>query len=155
MIAGGTGPLGVSNIVEIIDLLNPAFKCKWNDVRAARAGSIGGIVQNKLLICGGNSQNSFNNGIILRSNEELQLIEGRRYASSVVLNETRLWVCGGKDHKSSSEFISLDQPPENGPKLSFNVSHHCMVQVDSKSIYLIGGSQPYQGLPNVTKYLDN
>ena len=54
------------------------------------------------------------------------------------------WVSGGKYdliRKNSSEFISLDQPPENGPKLPFTVSNHCMIQVDSKSIYLIGGYQ--------------
>ena len=74
-----------------------------------------------------------------------ELSEGRRLASSVVLNETRLWVSGGKDDKgnymNSSEFISLNQPPEDGPKLPFTVSYHCMVQVDSTSIYLIGGWQ--------------
>ena len=41
----------------------------------------------------------------------------------------------------SSEFISLDQPPEDGPKLPFTVNGHSMVQVDSTSIYLIGGYQ--------------
>ena len=146
LIAGGYDnfPENITNIVEIIDLLNPAFKCKWNDERTARIGSIGGLLQNQLLICGGQYHNS-NNGIILQSNEELQLIDRRTFASSVVLNETRLWVCGGQDQEynpmNSSEFISLDQPPEDGPKLPFTVSYHCMVQVDSKSIYLIGGIQ--------------
>ena len=150
MIAGGYDQQdNASNIVEIIDLINPAFQYKWNDVRAARVGSIGGILQNQPLICGGSDPDviftNSNNGIILRSNKELQLIKRRRFASSVVLNDTRLWVCGGRDkgwdRMNSSEFISLDQPPEDGPKLPFNVSDHCMVQVDSKSIYLIGGFQ--------------
>ena len=35
----------------------------------------------------------------------------------------------------------MDQPPEDGPKLPFTVSYHSMVQVDSTSIYLIGGYQ--------------
>ena len=157
MIAGGRDHLHgfASNVVEIIDLLNPVFKYTWNDVRAARIGSIGGIVQNQSLICGGYDQNSkiFNNGIILQSNEELQLIEGRIFASSIVLNETRLWVSGGIgekwNHMNSSEYISLDQPPEDGPELPFTVSSHCMVQVDSKSIYLIGGYQ--NGIPSSDK----
>ena len=136
-----------TNIVEIVDLINPNFALKWNDDRAARTVSIGGILQNQPLICGGRDSiwKNFNNGIILGSNQEIPLIKGRRYASSVVLNETRLLVTGGRDETwkdlNSSEFISLDQPPEDGPKLPFTVSAHCMVQVDSTSIYLIGGCQ--------------
>ena len=149
LIAGGFDQHhNASNTVEIIDLINPAFRRKWNNERAARAGPMGGILQNQPLIFGGHDGNmrNINNGIILRTNEELTLIEGRIFASSIVLNETRLWVCGGIERHimnrlNSSEFISLDQPPEDGPKLPFTVSHHCMVQVDSKSIYLIGGRQ--------------
>ena len=138
------------NIVEIVDLINPNFALKWNDDRAARRGSIGGILQNQPFICGGFDRNlkNFNNGIILGSNQEIPLIKGRRFASSVVLNETRLLVTGGRDENgkdlNSSEFISLDQPPEDGPKLPFTVYHHSMVLVDSTSIYLIGGCQDYK-----------
>ena len=140
------------NIVEIVDLINPNFALKWNDDRAARIGSIGGILQNQPLICRGRDSNwkHFNNGIILGSNQEIPLIKGRRFASSVVLNETRLLVTGGRDEKwkdlNSSEFISLDQPPEDGPKLPFTVSHHSMIQVDLTSIYLIGFIIAMQGL---------
>ena len=149
LIAGGSYDQhsNVTNIVEIVDLINPSFALKWDDNRAARMGSIGGILQNQPFICGGRDSNwqNVNNGIILGSNQEIPLIKGRRFASSVVLNETRLLVTGGTDekwkHLNSSEFISLDQPPEDGPKLPFTVSFHCMVQVDATSIYLIGGWQ--------------
>ena len=148
MIAGGSDQhSNFTNIVEIVDLINPNFALKWNDDRAARSGSIGGILQNQPFICGGYDSHlkNVNNGIILGSNQEIPLIKGRRYASSIVLNETRLLVTGGKDDKwkdlNSSEFISLDQPPEDGPKLPFTVYAHCMVQVDSTSIYLSGGKQ--------------
>ena len=150
MIAGGWNQHdNITNIVEIVDLINPNFALKWNDDRAARIGSIGGILQNQPFICGGRDSNwkHFNNGIILGSNQENPLINGRRFASSVVLNETRLLVTGGWDEKwkeLNSEFISLDQPPEDGPKLPFTVSYHNMVQVDSTSIYLIGGWQDYK-----------
>ena len=148
LIAGGYNQRGtITNIVEIVDLINPNFALKWNDDRAARIGSIGGILQNQPFICGGRDSmlKISNNGIILGSNQEIPLIKGRKFASSVVLNETRLLVTGGTDEKwkdlNSSEFISLDQPPEDGPKLPFTVSGHSMVQVDSTSIYLIGGYQ--------------
>ena len=152
LIAGGSNRHGITigtitNIVEIVDLINPNFALKWNDDRAARIGSIGGILQNQPLICEGRDSNAtnFNNGIILGSNQEIPLIKGRRFASSVVLKKTRLLVTGGWDEKrkdmNSSEFISLDQPPEDGPKLPFTVFEHCMVQVNSNTIYLIGGWQ--------------
>ena len=149
MIAGGWDQSGnVLDSLEIIDLINPAFKYHWNDIRAARIGSIGGIVQNRPFICGGLNQvgKEFNNGIILQSNEEFQLVKDGRHdkSSSIVLNDTRLWVTGGKDGRNglnSSKFILFNQSPEDGPKLPFTVSHHCMVQVDSKTIYLIGGKQ--------------
>ena len=148
LIAGGRDQNGtITNIVEIVDLINPNFALKWNDDRAARIGSIGGILQNQPFICGGCDSNCKNvkNGIILGSNQEIPPIKGRRFASSIVLNETRLLVTGGWDENvkdlNSSAFISLDQPPEDGPKLPFTVYAHSMVQVDSTSIYLIGGWQ--------------
>ena len=42
---------------------------------------------------------------------------------------------------TSTEFISLDQPPKNGPHLPFDVHDHAMVQVDPNTIYIIGGIQ--------------
>ena len=86
-------------------------------------------------------------GIVIGSNEETYEyeIEERRSASSVVLNQSRLWVTGGYignwNKLNTSQFLSLDQPPEKGPDLPFAVSCHCMVQVDSETIYLIGGFQ--------------
>ena len=161
LIAGGSDQhYNTTNIVEIVDLINPNFALKWNDDRAARIGSIGGILQNQPLICGGFDRNlkNVNNGIILGSNQEIPLIKGRRFASSVVLNETRLLVTGGMDETwkqlNSSEFISLDQPPEDGPKLPFTVSCHSMVQVDSTSTYLIGGYQQGSKLSEKTWIID-
>ena len=56
-----------------------------------------------------------------------------------------IWVTGGHigngNKLNTSQFLSLDQPPEKGPELPFTVGYHCMVQVDSETIYLIGGCQ--------------
>ena len=133
IIAGGSDCRGseATNSIEIIDLVNPKFKCTWVDERAARQAPFGGIIQNKLL---------------LGSNEGIY-VNGRR--SGVVLDQIRLWVTGGWDEKGNatktSQFISLDQPPEKGPELPFTVFKHCMVQVDPKTIYLIGGYQNNSG----------
>ena len=44
--------------------------------------------------------------------------------------------------KSSTEFISLDEPHAvPGPQIPIAVHHHCMVELDPKSIFIIGGYQ--------------
>ena len=68
--------------------------------------------------------------------------------SSVVLNESKIWVTGGifddGERLNSTEIISLDQPSVLGPKLPFTVSDHCLVLVNSSTIFLIGGIQNSQ-----------
>ena len=99
-----------------------------------------------MLFGGFGESNILKDGIVLGSNEETYEyeIEGRTSASSVVLNQSRLWVTGGlydRNHLNTSQFLSFDQPPEKGPDLPFTLGGHCMVQVDSETIYLIGGIQ--------------
>ena len=137
----------IIHMVEIIDLINPRLQCKFESESAARIGAVGGILENQLVMCGGfnDEWNVLEDGVILGSNKKFQLIEGRKYASSVALDQTRHWITGGMNDKymdlESTEIISLDQPPEKGPKLPFTVTYHSMVQVNSKTIYLIGGYQ--------------
>ena len=82
------------------------------------------------------------------------MLEKRVSSSSVVLNQKTLFVTGGYDvmggalsyHMSptlrlSTEIISLDQPPIKGPDLPFTIYSHSMVEVDSKTVFLIGGIQ--------------
>ena len=42
-----------SEEIEIIDLINPKFKCQITDSRMGRSGCVGGLLQNVPLICGG------------------------------------------------------------------------------------------------------
>ena len=147
--AGGIDETEQSSIcmVEIIDLINPRLKFKFEAEAATRIGAVGEILENQPIICGGRDEkwNVLEDGIILGSSNKIQLIEGRRSASSVVLDQTRIWITGGINDKwkrlEFTEFISLGQPPEKGPKLPFTVTYHSMVQVNSKTIYLIGGYQ--------------
>ena len=59
-------------------------------------------------------------------------LQKRAGASSVVLNPSTLWVVGGEgehyDDISSTEMITLDQPPAKGPELTFTISDHGMVK---------------------------
>ena len=65
-------------------------------------------------------------------------------ASSLILEDGRLWVVGGHDgynELSSTEFISLDKAPTLGPSLPFTISWHTMVQYDSEQVFIIAGKQ--------------
>ena len=42
-----------SEEIEIIDLINPKFKCQITDSRMGRSGCVGGLLRNVPLICGG------------------------------------------------------------------------------------------------------
>ena len=74
----------------------------------------------------------------------LQMQERRCCAASVVVNNSTMLITGGRGFgyaKRTTEFIYLDKPPVQGPKLPFYISKHSMIQVDSKTILMIAGEQ--------------
>ena len=142
MVSGGFSDEKGNLPLEIIDLINTKSKSDIVvDENASRTGATGGILQNQLVICGGYD----GDGIVIGSpNLSFEMTIPRRLASSVVLNESKIWVTGGVSNDrccvNSTEIISLDQPPIPGPYLPIAVSQHSMVLVDESAIYLIGGS---------------
>ena len=139
---------GNSIKIEIIDLINTKLKSKIVvDEKASRRGAIGGILQEQLFICGGFGDSSRNISIIRQPQYCEKMMHPRRYMSSVVINETILWITGGMSKSGplkSTEIVSLNQPAVSGPDLPFKVSHHSMVLVNPTTIYLIGGYQNNQ-----------
>ena len=72
------------------------------------------------------------------------MFEERWHAASVNLNESMIFIVGGLgsgSSRSTSVFITLEQPPIKGPDLNISVVGHCMIQYNESSIYLIGGRQ--------------
>ena len=74
------------------------------------------------------------------------MIVPRIHATSVVLNKSKIWVTGGVDpnhpsngFETSTEIISLNEPPVLGPDLPFPAFCHSMILVNPTTIYLIGG----------------
>ena len=144
MVAGGDIPL------EIIDLINPKLK---SDIVENENGNIygatGGILQNKIVLCGGhdNEDNVSNQiKIIGLPNYESKMTVPRMHARSIVLNKSQIWVTGGVDpnhpsngFETSTEIISLNEPPVLGPDLPFAAYCHSMILVNPTTIYLIGG----------------
>ena len=89
-----------SPALEIIDLINTKLKSvNVLDLNGVREGATGGILQNQLLICGGSGLPDFNSttkvSFIGMPNKGLEMMIPRTYMSSVVLNESKIWVTGG------------------------------------------------------------
>ena len=148
LVVGGWSQGGRNPPLEIIDLINTKSKSNIvKDKNGLRGGATGGILQDQLLICGGrgsSGDSARNISIIREPNYCGKMIYPRRYMSSIVLNESIIWVTGGMSNNGqlkSTEIVSFDQPAVPGPDLPFTVSHHSMVLVDPKTIYLIGGEQ--------------
>ena len=144
MVAGGDIPL------EIIDLINPKSK---SDIVENENGNIygatGGILQNKIVLCGGHDkEDNVSNQIkiIGLPNYDSKMTVPRMHARSIVLNKSQIWVTGGVDPNhvpdialNSTEIISLNEPPVPGPDLPFAAFCHSMILVNPTTIYLIGG----------------
>ena len=148
LVVGGWSQEGKNPPLEIIDLINTKSKSDIvEDKNGSRGGATGGILQDQLLICGGHGSNgnsARNISIIREPNYCGKMIYPRRYMSSVVLNESIIWATGGMSNNGqlkSTEIVSFDQPVVPGPDLKFTVSHHSMVLVNPRTIYLLGGYQ--------------
>ena len=148
MVAGGSKGAGWAIIVdkvEIIDLIDTSKENEvYEDQSMARGSAFGGLLQNKLIVGGGYNptlRNLQDYKIHCHPDNSLIKTLDKRFRSScVVINQTKLYVTGGSG-KKSTEILSLDQFPVKGPELPFSMSSHSMVQIDSKTIYLIGGWQ--------------
>ena len=131
--------------LEIIDLIDMTSKpVIVADTNGSRKGAIGGILQNKPVICGGydsDIKSITNFSIIGMTNDNFKMISLREFSASIALNESKIWVTGGKSLTLSTEIISLDESPAAGPNFPFTVYSHSMVLVNPTTIYLIRGSQ--------------
>ena len=62
----------------------------------------------------------------------------------VKINDSTMWITGGKTGEISTEFITLDGS-KKGDDLPFDIEYHCMVKYDPKHILMIGGNYRLQG----------
>ena len=85
---------------EIVDLsIKGDNKCNWPDFPKSVASATGGLVGNTVIICGGkfsleNSDECYSlngEGVTFVAHMSIK----RRFAASVVLHDTILWVTGG------------------------------------------------------------
>ena len=133
---------------EIVDFLNPNAKYELLANKVPRVDfATGGLLQNSPIVCGGGYHGITSRDCVVigKPEMEIKMIEKRRFAASVALDQNTLWIVGGTDEDfndlNSTEFIKLGQLSVKGRDLPFTISYHSMIQYDEKSIYIIGGCQ--------------
>ena len=151
-----TGKRDIGQHIEILDLKNSrnelivpyGFGEYYSN---KRYGCVGGLLKGQPVICGGGSHTDvFQDYFTINEpNKKTNMLQKRCHASGVVLNQNKLWIVGGDGGSkwyenvsgNTSEFISLEKEPQEGPDLPFTISHHSMVIYNEKSIFIIGGLQ--------------
>ena len=85
---------------EIVDLLNPNAKHQLLANNVPRViGATGGLLQNSPIVCGGRDEHwkySQDCVAIGKPEIEIKMIEKRKYAASVALEQNALWIVGGR-----------------------------------------------------------
>ena len=112
-----THDAGLTNLIEIIDLINTELKTEVVvDENGLRGGAAtGGILWNQPVICGGydsDGNTKPNVSIIGAPKNCFEVMIPRKFSSSAVLNKLKLWVTGGisdpQNAEMSTEIISLE-----------------------------------------------
>ena len=104
-----------------------------------------GLINNKPLVCDGNTNNEVNDCYIFQDAEwkkSVSLPERSLYSGSTVINNTLLWI--GGNYVSYNQKLSLLVDPyegavQPGPELPYNVGEHCMVNINEDLVMFIGG----------------
>ena len=126
---------------EVIDLENSSLTCEsFGELDTARKYSVGGLLENTPIVCGGYPLNR-QSCLIFGQSQSVTMTEPRYVTASIVLNTTTMWVLGGyggSNYLSSSEFITLENAVA-GPSLPYKIGNHCAVKFNESQIYVIGG----------------
>ena len=124
----------------------------WVDYPLEVEGAYGGLLENTPLICGGRKTFMIYTDECYSLNEETskfvtRMSVNRIGGTSIVLNETILWISGGRVYEvlnsgkrvASSEYINLSGSTP-GPDLPMNLMHHAKIAINTTHSMVIGGS---------------
>jgi len=159
LIVGGYSTYSGGNhlATEVIDVQpNSNVTSSFEDIPSQRRHAVGGLLGSTPILCGGDDENdrdqyscfTYSHGYWIKTH----FMTTKRYvAASVQINATTLWILGGYQGEfttiggysdkrlDSSEFVGIDSTVgKPGPKLPYDVSHHCAVKYKNK-VYMIGG----------------
>ena len=161
------------NTTELVELTNTNQSCQnWNDYPFALAVASGAMVSGSPIICGGWSglrgsgirKQCYSMDIKKKSWEFLTNMTTKRAESASVAINASLFVTGGhygpSGPLSSTEYIHKNGSASAGPNLPSPRAGHCMVNLPSSNIMIIGGyasrRDDFVGLNNLqTNLLQN
>ena len=136
---------------EVLDLIKKPYReCQNMAIPPEKAkGATGGLVEGRLLICGGKDSELFHDECYRVTKISTSLIkimkEKRAYATSVVVNHIKLWILGGRSCNNdncllnSTEYFHVGQYNYYGPNLPNSTYGHTITAWNSTSYIIIGG----------------
>ena len=139
-----------TEVIDLADSSNMTCTSAFWDLESERNGAIGGLINGTPILCGGEDSSSYGNRygsciVFGLTKTFIELKERRSYAASVMLNETTLWIMGGRSDSineisSTTELITLDSATSvSGPALPKEMYRSCAVKYNQSHIYLTGG----------------
>ena len=147
LITTGRNAEGYINRSEILDMSveGDNLCLGWVDypvqVEAASAGFLG----SDTFICGGKKSNMDSDECYIlnsrTSSFAIHMNNMRQFAASIVLNETLLWISGGKNGLNvldSTEFVQMTETTP-GPNLPEPLYRHTMISTNNDLSMIIGG----------------
>ena len=145
-----TGTSGrYNNKSEVIDLMDPTKTCQpWVEYPIGVDSAVGVFIQDKVVICGGDSTFTAGNGAVDRcfalgpSEVTEMTMSAASYSSAAGTFDQSFFISGGYDGKQTldrTEYISASGM-RNGPNLPTPLAGHCNVQISPNELLVTGGS---------------
>ena len=137
--------------------------CKdWAEIPKDVDSATGGVIQDVVVVCGGGNYGESLDECYSLNSKPATLITHmsvkRKYAASLVIDKTKLWITGGFNfdtgHLASSEYITIEGS-EPGPELPIAIDSHALVAIDNTLSLLIGGRKNEMTPIQTTHYFDH
>jgi hypothetical protein len=149
LITTGWNSDGSVRTSEMIDLaIKSDSSCKnWAEYPKDVGSATGGIIKETVVICGGGIDGEALDECYSLNGKVATLITHmsakRKYAASLVINGTSLWITGGVNmdthsRLASSEYITLEGSIP-GPDMPIPIDLHALVAINKTCSMLIGG----------------
>ena len=147
---GGLGAGGNFFDPEVIDLDSPDASCtapSLDNYPITAHGMKGALVsQSYLVVCGGGSANSIVDECYQVGGAEprapIQMIEARKFAAAILLENDTLWVTGGHTPSGgpveTTEYVGWNGSVP-GPDFPNKIDRHCLLKISNSSAIMVGG----------------
>ena len=140
-------PVGKILPSEVFDLANEESNCTNLEEFPKRAYTVGGLIDNIPVVCGGvdNNRKHYGECTMIGKSKKIPMVSERYTHTAVNLDSSRLWILGGSNNSVSylktTEIVSINKSVQ-GIDLPLPWRFGCAVNVNNK-IYLIGGKRNY------------